>query len=202
MKKLRDSSEAEMILTFLRGEYGSDRFSEELKQAMDALNAPESLLTAPDLQNAAENALRKNLMGEFRGYGQERELFERFPRSISWQLCRFDESDLEYIQYIDYSYWNELSLNTRSPLRAAEPIRQGVKIYGQSTEGFLRAAEYLEAGGAFPPLILLTYDFSRLVAVEGHLRLTAYALIPRHFQDVEALVGVCEDRAAFERWAK
>lgn len=200
MKILRNSSEAEMIHAFLSTEFVSDRFSEKLKMAMRTLSVDEQLLLSADLENEDENALRKDLLGEFRGYGRNKELFENFPSQIEWSMCSFSEEDLAKIKYIDYSYWNELSAGTRSPLAAAKQVLKGVTIYGQSSEGFLKAAKYIENGGHFQNMIFLTADFNSFVIVEGHLRMTAYALAPRHFDNICCIVGKCS-QSDWDAWA-
>ena len=200
MKNLRNSSEAEMILAFLSTELVSDRFSEQLKMAMNTLSIDEQLLLSADLKNEDENALRKDLLGEFRGYGRNKELFENFPSQIEWSMCSFSEEDLAKIRYIDYSYWNELSAGTRSPLTAAKQVRKGITIYGQSTDGFLQAAKYIENGGRFQNMIFLTADFNSFVIVEGHLRMTAYALMSNYFDNIHCIVGQC-CQSDFDAWA-
>lgn len=200
MKILRNSSEAEMIHAFLSTELVSDRFSEQLKMAMKTLSVDEQLLLSADLENEGENALRKELLGEFRGYGRNKELFENFPSQIEWSMCSFSEEDLAKIRYINYSYWNELSAGTRSPLTAAKQVRKGVTIYGQSNEGFLQTAKYIENGGRFQNMIFLTADFNNFVIVEGHLRMTAYALTPKHFNNICCIVGKCS-QSDFDAWA-
>ena len=167
---------------------------------MNTLSIDEQLILSADLGNEDENVLRKELLGEFRGYGRNKELFENFPLQIEWSVCSFSEVDLDKIRYIDYSYWNELSAETRSPLTAADAIRKGVTIYGQSTEGFLQAAKYIENGGRFQNMIFLTADFKSFVIVEGHLRMTAYALTPKHFDNIHCIVGKCSQRD-FNVWA-
>lgn len=191
MKILRKSSEDEMILEFLKAEYGSERFSEQLRESMEKLGFAKDIICKADLQNEGENAARKKLLGVFRGYGENRELFERFPTVVEWKLCNFSGDDLKYIRYIDYSYWNDLSAGTHMPLSAAETIRNEVLIYGLSNDRFLRTAEYIKSGGSFPRLFFLTSDYENFVIVEGHLRMTAYALAPAYFDNVEAIVGKC-----------
>lgn len=200
MKMMCDSSEAEMVFEFLRTEFYSDRFSEQLKKAMNSLSIDDQILLSANLENKEENALRKELLGEFRGYGRNQELFENFPSQIEWSICSFSKDDLEKIKYIDYSYWNELSAGTRSPLTAAKAVREGITIYGQSTEGFLNAAKYLEDGGLFQNMIFLTADFNSFIIVEGHLRMTAYALTPNHFDNIRCIVGKCS-QSDFDAWA-
>ncbi|MDE6710048.1 MAG: hypothetical protein K2J76_06130 [Oscillospiraceae bacterium] len=192
MNILRTSSEDEMISEFLKAEYHSERFSEQIKEVMEKLSLDESIILSADLNSADENTARKKLLGEFRGYGEGKELFENFPTKFTeWSLCSFSRPDLEKIRYIDYSYWNELSAGTHKPLAAAETIRNGIKIYDLSNDGFLRTAEYIKNGGNFPKLFFITSDYESFVIVEGHLRMTAYALVPECFNNVEVIVGKC-----------
>lgn len=192
MNYLRESSEDEMISEFLKAEYLSERFSEQIKSEMSQLLIAEHVILEADIESANENAQRKKLLGEFRGYGLNQEMFERFPAVTAWNLCSFSSDDLERIRYIDYSYWNELSAGTHLPMAAAETIRMGITIYGQDNDGFLRAAEYIRSGGTFPRMFFLTSDFDKFVIVEGHLRMTAYALAPECFNQVEVIVGKCD----------
>ncbi len=83
------------------------------------------------------------------------------------------------VRYIDYSYWNELSGGSRLPRDAAIRIRSGITVFGMSTDPFLKMAEALQQGAQFPELILVgTKPDADLVVLEGHARLTAYALVP------------------------
>ncbi|MDE6726476.1 MAG: hypothetical protein K2J80_00885 [Oscillospiraceae bacterium] len=191
MNILKASSEDEMIAEYLNAEYRSERFSEQIKEAMKKLSLNENIILSADLNNSSENIARKKLLGEYRGYGLNRELFENFPNDIQWSLCNFVSGDLNSIRYIDYSYWNELSQGTHSPLTAARAIRNGIEIYGQSTEGFVKAAEFIKSGGKFPRPIFLTSDSEHFVIVEGHLRITAFALVPECFDNIECFVGKC-----------
>lgn len=192
MNYLRESSEDEMISEFLKAEYLSERFSEQIKSEMSQLLIAEHVILEADIESANENAQRKKLLSEFRGYGLNQEMFERFPAVTAWNLCSFSSDDLERIRYIDYSYWNELSAGTHLPMAAAETIRKGIIIYGQDNDGFLRATEYIRSGGTFPRMFFLTSDFDKFVIVEGHLRMTAYALAPECFNQVEVIVGKCD----------
>lgn len=191
MKFLRKSSENEMLIEFLKAEYNSERFAAQIKQTLNTLGFDEKIITLPDSDSSAENLKRKRLMGAFRGYGLNQDLFENFPSVSEYSLCSFSLDDLERIRYIDYSYWNELSCGTHSPQTAAETIRRGIKIYGQDNDDFLKAAEYIKSGGTFPAMFFLTCDFKLFIIAEGHLRMTAYALASEYFRDVKAIVGKC-----------
>ena len=191
MKILYQSSEEEMILEYLRAEISSERFSDDIQDTMKKLALDEKIISSADLKSDDENRKRRELLGSFRGYGRNQSMFERFPVIADWKLCSFSQKDLENIRYIHYSYWSELSGGTHLPVDAAERIRKGICIYGQSNEGFINAASYIRDGGTFPKMFFLTADFKSFVIVEGDLRMTVFAMAPDYFNDVEVIVGKC-----------
>lgn len=199
MDIVRACTEAEMILSYLQAEFASERFSAQIVSALNSLGLTSELIIIPDLTDDEQNRQRRMVLGAYRGYGQDAHLFERFPQDIVWRLCRFSEDDLACIRYIDYSYWNELSAGTHRPMDAAETIRNGICIYDLSNDDFLLAAEYLRSGGKLPTMVFLTADDETYVIVEGHLRMTAYALCPEALTGVEVIVGRCP-KEQLERW--
>lgn len=114
-----------------------------------------------------------------------------YPPNVAWKYAAFDADDLNRLRYVDYSYWNELSQGTSSPVRAAETIREGKEIYGLSNQYFWEGKEWLAQGKPFPPLIALTCGNGKYLILEGHCRATAYALMPEAFAGAEAYVGFC-----------
>lgn len=199
MKVLRESSEEEMLLAFLRGELTSERFSDDLRAALEASHAAPSLITDGDLGNAAENALRREVMGTFRGYGRNEELFRNFPEHVVWRYAELEPDDLPHIRYIDYSYWNEISGGSSLPLDAVRAIRADRRVFDLPHDRFLAGERFLREGGKFPPVILLTCGSGRYVIVEGHLRMTAYALAPEFFAGNCCYVGTCT-LAELRKW--
>jgi hypothetical protein len=169
------SSEDEMVAVFLRGELNSDRFGTAIREALARAGAPDDVVTTPDLADGSENALRRRLLTETRAYETRDGVFGRFPDAVSWQRVVLARDELVAVRYIDWDYWLELSGGSRSPVDAARRIRDGVAPYGISTDGFLAAAE--RVGEGWPPLIVCTAGADEpLVLLEGHVRLTAYAL--------------------------
>jgi hypothetical protein len=55
MRRLRPSSEAEMVALFLRTELPAARFRDTLQALLDQAGLPERLVTAPDLDDPGEN---------------------------------------------------------------------------------------------------------------------------------------------------
>jgi len=69
MRKLRDISEDEMIATFLQTEFHSSRFHQSIAELMQKDRIDPQVVEAPDLSSTRENALRRTLLGVYRGYG-------------------------------------------------------------------------------------------------------------------------------------
>lgn len=201
MRILGGSSEAEMIACFLGGELSSERFGPGLRAALSAAGLSERLLTAPDLSDEKENHARRELLGATRGYGQSRDVFDESfpdPDSVRWVRAELSQAELATVRYIDYSYWNELSGGSRLPIDAARRIREGVRVFGVSNRRFIEAARAVARGERFDPLILAGQDHDDLVCLEGHLRLTGYALAGFPVE-VECLVGTAPTMG---RWAR
>jgi hypothetical protein len=192
------SSEEEMIACFLRGELSSPRFGAALRAGLAELGRTDRLLKRPDILDPSENAARRALLATTRGYGENRDVFADFPPGVRWEWVTLSRDELETVRYIEYSYWNELSGGSRLPEDAAARIRAGVTVFDVPNDRFERAARDLTDGKRFPPLILAGEGPDRLVCLEGHLRLTAYALagFPA---DLECLVGTGQEMA---RWAR
>lgn len=188
---LRDSSEEEMVLEFLKGELCSHRFRESILKALQEQNVTEELVTQGDLKNEWENAQRKAILGAFRGY-PDRELFENYPEHVQWKFVEFEREDLEKLRYVSYSYWDELSKGTSKPGEAAKTVIAGREIFGASNQYFLDGRDKLLQGLGFPPIILLTDGGGTLLLLEGHCRATCYALVPERFAGTKGFVGFCD----------
>jgi hypothetical protein len=193
---VRDSSDDEMIAVFLLGELTSERWGQGIRAALDAAGQADALITAADLGDADQNRARMALLAATRGYGEDRDVFENFPARVRWVRATLTPGELARVRYIEYSYWNELSGGSRLATDAAQQIRQGITVFGVSNQRFVRAARAVERGEPFPPLILAGRRRDDLICLEGHLRLTAYALagFPR---EIDCLVGTAP---AMDRW--
>ena len=87
------------------------------------------------------------------------------------------------IRYINDDYWVELSGGTRLSTEAARRIRAG-EADPEHARNFLRIAAVLDRGATFhEPIAVSAGGDAPLVALEGHLRLTVYALRPDRIPD-------------------
>jgi hypothetical protein len=200
MRELAPSSEDEMVAAFLRAEIAADRYSQRILEIMARDCADRRIVEVPDLADLTANAYRRELLGEFRGYRQDRAIFNRFPDNVRWERMLIGRQELALVRYIDYSYWIELSGGTRLAPEAARRIREGVTIFGVANDGFWELAAAWAAGVRFPELILVgTSEDAPLVLLEGHARLTAYFLRPDEAPaELEVIVGWSPD---LPRWA-
>jgi hypothetical protein len=71
MRTIRDASEDEMVLAFVRAEAYSARFGPVFRQAMGGKQA----VYNPDLSDVSASAVRKQALAAVRGYGQDAFLF-------------------------------------------------------------------------------------------------------------------------------
>lgn len=200
MRYLRDASQDEMIWAFLRGEYDSVRFGDDVRGAMQRAGCPERYLLDARLDDRQECDARRRVLADYREWGSDSGLFEHFPARIRWLLAECEARDLDFIRYIRYSYWDRLSGWTGLARQGARSVLEGREIYGVSNKAFIAGAELLRAGYAFAPIIVLGSAAPRFVLLEGHSRLTAYALAPERFEGTLCYVGWCA-RDALDAWA-
>lgn len=189
MKIVSQVQEDEVIAEFLFAEVNSDRFKEGILNALGDHDL--NLLIKPNLNDQAENQIRRDILGETRGFGRNSDLFENFPTEVKWYEAFFEKQDLNEVMYINYSYWNELSSNTRLPLQASKNIMNQIEVFGISNQGFLDINLALKNGKVFPRLIFVSMnENSRVVVLEGHARLTAYYLDNDYIPDeLEVIIG-------------
>lgn len=193
MRLLQQTSEDEVVAEFLKAEINSKRFGDKIKNALDS--AEPSIISNPDITDATQNQFRKRLLGKVRGYGNNTELFEDFPPEVIWHKAIFSRKDLCSVMYINYSYWNELSGNSRLPMDAAKNIQNGIEVFGVSNDGFKDIHLDIKLGYTFPKMIFITAnEKARIVVLEGHARITAYFLETEYIpEEIEVIIGYSED---------
>jgi hypothetical protein len=125
-------------------------------------------------------------------------VFGRFPSALEWSRALLSREEVLGIRYIDWHRWLRISGGTRLPSEAATLIRSGA-IAGVTAAEHEPIAAALRSASPPPRLIVVAPpDRSRLVVVEGHVRLTAYALFPEYLpEELEILLGVSDE---IERW--
>ena len=168
-----------MIAVFLATELASVRHGPSLRELLVGQGLPEHILLAPHLTNPPESNWRRQLFDVYRGYGSRVGLFAGFPDDVRWEWVTLTPSELLRVMYIAYDYWVELSGGSRLAADAPARIRAGAAPFRVSSEWAIGFGEIFAAGARFPPLIVVSGGPStRLVVLEGHARLTAFAMRP------------------------
>jgi hypothetical protein len=194
--------ESEMVAAFLAAEIKSERHRGRLLDLLNSAGEDDSLIERADLRDVRQNEARARLLGDFRGYRHDRGLFMSFPQvGVRWYRALVQSDSLRQVRYVDYSYWNELSGGTRLPADAAGRIRDGFRAFDVENDGFMAAADAVLRGVQFDPPILVGRDAGDpLVVLEGHVRLTTYALVPTHVPDpLPAIIGLSPQ---LSKWMK
>ncbi len=189
-----------MIATFLRAEVDSRRYGDKLRALLVRDGRSEDVLRRPDLNDVEANAYRRRLLDEHREYVRREGMFGGFPRGLEWFRATLDRDEVLEIRYIDWDWWLELSGGSRRPRDAARRIRAGL-IPGATAAGHEPLAAALQSGLPPPePIAVAPRALAPLVLVEGHVRLTAYALFPDCLpRSLEILLGVSDEIATW--WA-
>lgn len=190
-----------MIAHFLRHEYARpERYGDALRASLEAEQVDEALLIHPDLSCERDNAARRRVFARFRGYGTGQPSFlTDFPDSgVDWQWIALTPVEVLDTRYIRYVEWAELSAGTRSPRVAAARSHAG-EVDGAR---FAPLVAILREGGTLPAPILVTTDtVTTPVILEGHTRITAYALAPDCIPDeVTALLGISPEIAHWDEF--
>jgi hypothetical protein len=118
-------------------------------------------------------------------------LFDGFPDDIEWFRAALTRDEVLAIRYIDWDWWLRISDGTRLPTVAAEHIRAA----GEAEENEPIAAR-LRDGTAHE---LIVVGPAPHVLVEGHVRLTAYAVWPDYLpEELEVFLG---ESPRIEEWS-
>jgi hypothetical protein len=193
MRLLHPVGEDEVVATFLRAELDSERYGEKLRRLLARDGRALDVLERPKVADHDENAYRRALLEEHRAYVSREELFLGFPEHVDWHRAALTADEVLEIRYINWDWWLRVSDGTRSAREAARRIRAG-EVAGVTAEEHapVIAAPHAELIAAATPAL------SPLVLVEGHVRLTAYALFPERLPDeLEILLGVSDGMAGW-----
>lgn len=174
-----------MIAEFLRQEYAHhERYGAHLDDCLGQEGVAAHRITDPDLADPVATAERRRVFARYRGYGAGGQSYlTGFPdMGVTWHWVALTPDEVLDSRYIRYEYWSHLSAGTRSPRVAADRLQAGATTSDPADPtgaAFFALAEKLRAGLRVPPPILVSADEGKTrVVLEGHTRITAYALAP------------------------
>jgi hypothetical protein len=188
--------ETEMVAHFLHTELRSERFGAAIRRLLERRQLIAKIIEHPDLNNVSENRYRADLLGEWRGYRRDADVFKNLPDDVQWWRAFLSAADLERVKYLNDAYRIAFSGGSRLVRDAATRILAGAMP--DVAAGYRSLAQVLDAGARFPELIMLyNPQEDELVVLEGHVRVTAYMvylLLSKTIAlDIPVLVG-CSDR--------
>lgn len=147
----------------------------------------------------ASPRFREDVLAGRRGWRQGG-LFDGFPEDLVWQRVALAPDEVLSILYIDWDWWLRISGGTRSPVEAARRIRAGL-VPGGDPEADRLIAARLASDDPPPELIAVRTPDGPLVLLEGHVRLTAYAVWPEYLPaELEVLLGTSEGVAGWSEY--
>jgi hypothetical protein len=118
-------------------------------------------------------------------------LFHGFPHDVAWKRVALTPDEVLAVLYINWDWWLRVSNGTRLATVATE-------VQGRD-DGDRAIAAAVDTN---PELIVVTDEaHSRLVLLEGHVRLTAYAAFPEYLPaELELYLGTSETIAGWSEY--
>ncbi len=145
--------EEAMVAHFLLTELHSVRFGSAIRDLLERGHVDVQLIEHPNLNDPSENAQRAELLGAFRGYRRNADVFTDLPDDVQWWRAFVSAADLERIKYINDAYWIDFSGGSRLAIDSAKRILAGAMP--DVAAGYRSLAQALAEGARFPELILL-----------------------------------------------
>lgn len=180
MRLLERVDEPVVVHAFLRAELDSTRFAAALREALARAGAADALVLDARLDDAAENALRRRVLHDYRGAYLGRSLDD-----LAWYRAACTPDEILAIRTIAWDFWLDVTGGTRLPADAAAHFR---------AEG---GDERFVPGGQ-PLIVVRAGPGAHVMVVEGHGRLVAMAMHPEELPaQLELLLGEGE---TIRRW--
>jgi hypothetical protein len=181
---LERASQDAVVAAWLAAEIDSSRFSPQLNAILARHGQEVRVLREPDIGSVSENAYRRKVLGECRGFGRpsgagEAWLAGRDVDDLDWWRVQLRQAyPLLQIQFTDGGFWTEESDGTRLPAAHVRRLLDDVDRPEYDLPNLVRDA--VQAGNSLAPMILIDAGpGSRVVVLEGHVRLVAYVMAVR-----------------------
>lgn len=179
---IRGISEDEVIAEFLK----SDFHSPEFREYQECLR---EVVTAPDLDNAGDNAKRRALL-----YIRHLALWQEIPSGTEWYEVEINEADLSQIRAFPRAHWRKLARGNFSVTEIVEAMRTRQHVV--DAPFLLKMAsigdQLLQEDPGFSPVILIGLnEKGPLTVLDGNHRLIAALLAsPSGLKKLRFLCGL------------
>lgn len=180
MELLSRVSQDAAVAAWLAAEINSSRFGPQIRQILARDGQESSVIVDPNLESSSQNAYRLQVLGEYRGFGQAARggpnwLAGRAVGELDWWRVQLSRAELPRIQFVNDEFWNEESDGSRLPAVHVQRLLADLDRPDDDLPNLVHAA--VRAGSQLAPMILIDAGLgSRLVVLEGHVRLIAYVM--------------------------
>jgi hypothetical protein len=194
VEDLGSATEDQVILAWLQAVIESPDFQAYIVgNPPNPANLSAALKAArqPDLRDAAQNELRRQIITAVSGFGQGTGSFQGLGGDITWRRVRLTPEDVGELLYArDEGAWQMLSPVTRKVAEGATNVGHVFTGDGTNMVVLSLASGLCHSEKKVPEIIALRRPDGRLVILEGHARATAIALEAHRFpHGVQAYVG-------------
>jgi hypothetical protein len=174
---VREATEREVVLAFLRAEIDSPRFADKYVLAIRQLGEDRGrLIDDANLKDDRACRARRQLLGIVRGFGQNAYLFQGFPADVEWKLVEVPVAEFGRLKYANHPTWIQLSAGTRLVVDGARNVDK-IATGENANVNIQAVGDLVSNGREYPELIAVESGDGFFILVEGHTRATAYALV-------------------------
>ena len=205
MEDLGAASDNQVILAWLQAEIESPGFQTYVvgdPPEPANLSRAMTLARKPDLDNAEQNAARREIIAAAHGFGRGAMIFAGLSDDITWRRVRLTVSDVAAMLYSNRSAgWTTLAPGTRT---VGEGAAKAARVFsGDDTNmhilSLARTICHAEAAPVLSELICLRLPDGGISVMEGHTRATAIVMEAHRLKDgVEAFLG---ESPSIANWA-
>lgn len=187
MKVFDSISDEQMIVRFLQGEFNSKRFGSKIAYRLNHDGKDKSIIFSPNLSDISENEYRKSLL-DYRGFRNRTFLFHGFPVDVVWQTVELGLSDLQQLFVLGQDKWACYTGGTRKIVDTLKYLDNNPNM--EEAGHIQECLNHIRNGDSFPEVILVGVDISRLVILEGHVRIMSYLLNCDSGINIKGIVGL------------
>ena len=186
MQDLGPATDDQVILAWLQAERKSPRFQNNVRADAATLAAIEEAAQNPDLTDAQQNDLRRQVIAGTRGFGRGLLLFTGLANDIVWRRAHVSIAEVGDMLYANnVTTWTTLAPNTLQVSEGADNVGH-VPTDGDANMHILSLARticHTDPVPQYPELICLKRPDERISVMEGHTRSTAYVIEAHRLPD-------------------
>jgi len=104
MRLLHAISADEMVAVFLQTEVASTRFGPTILAILRHDGRDRQIIDQPDLSVAGDNAYRSHMLGAYRGYRRDADVFTGVPDDVRWYRALATRAELARVRYLNDDY--------------------------------------------------------------------------------------------------